>query len=249
LEYIERLLSDYPLETAEAILQVGNAPGITMGRMRPTSQVVPLPTSEAIQKAATSPEYYIQNITPATLISHLSSAIDPPNHILDLCASPGGKLIHVHDLFQKAFLYANDINEGKLKVLKENLNKYQIEATFTQGKGETYSKTRTFDLIILDVPCSNSGVFNKRPEARWRLSKETLQDLEQKQFALLEHAVQLLASKGQIWYLTCSILKCENESFVNKACETFGLVVVTQQTILPNLEGWDGGFGCSLTKS
>jgi 16S rRNA (cytosine967-C5)-methyltransferase len=104
-------------------------------------------------------------------------------------------------------------------------------------------------VIILDVPCSNSGVFNKRPEARWRLTAESLQELKEIQMKLLGHAAELLASGGVVWYLTCSILRDENEGLLSKACEQFGLVVEYSQTVLPNEDGWDGGFGALLRKS
>src|SRR5690606_22233382 len=99
---------------------------------------------------------------------------------------------------------------------------------------------------ILDVPCSNSGVLNKRAEARWRISWQSIKELEKIQMNLLRNASKLLSEKGQIWYLTCSILKPENERVVAWAAKELALSVISQQTILPHQEGWDGGFAAAL---
>jgi 16S rRNA (cytosine967-C5)-methyltransferase len=65
---------------------------------------------------------------------------------------------------------------------------------------------------------------------------------------LIGHAATLLAPGGVIWYLTCSILKKENEGVVKLACQQFGLKEDYSRTVLPNAEGWDGGFGALLKR-
>jgi 16S rRNA (cytosine967-C5)-methyltransferase len=113
-------------------------------------------------------------------------------------------------------------------------------------RGEEFNSSDRFDLIIVDAPCSNSGVFNKRPEARWRLSEDALCALEKSQLALLRHAVTLLAPEGEIWFMTCSILDSENEAVINKLCSELPLEVRKSMTILPSADGWDGGYACAL---
>lgn len=266
--FVKQLFSSHDLSTTKAILTAGNLPPPTMVRFRSDPKSIPeqwlssldfLPTfpkiavlknSQLISELSSSPICYIQNATPAFLMTQLAkhSSINPKS-ILDLCASPGGKLIAAHDLFPTAKLFGNDVSEEKIQKLLENFRKYKIEVTITVGKGENFYWPSQFDLIILDVPCSNSGVLNKRPEARWRLSQEALSELTQTQLNLIEHAKTLLSPQGEIWYLTCSILKMENEDLIKVACDKFGLTVRSQRLILPNEMGWDGGFGCSLSLS
>jgi 16S rRNA (cytosine967-C5)-methyltransferase len=194
-----------------------------------------------------SPDFYIQNTTPATLVGRACQGLNPPKTILDLCAAPGGKSLAVHDLFPSAKLFANDVSPAKLRLLKANFEKYAVEATLTEGKGEDYSTDQLFDLIILDVPCSNSGVLNKRPEARWRLTKKALEDLKVTQLALIERAAKLLAPEATLLYITCSLLKQENEQLMEEACKKFGLKKAGyQECILPADGVWDGGFACTL---
>lgn len=245
--YVSKLLEEFELNEAIRILETGNQPPVIMARMRSdrvSNEQLPVDVIEGsrMKEVSTSPDYYIQNATPVALIMDLSSKITSSQTILDLCASPGGKLLAVHDLFPHAKLFANDVSQEKLQRLSENLIKYGVTANLTCGSGNDYPTTMKFDLIILDVPCSNTGVYNKRPEARWRCSSETLNELKNIQSRLLQHAVRLINPGGCIWYMTCSILKDENSQFLKEICPHIGLKVVYEKTILPNNEGWDGGF-------
>lgn len=261
--FIKELLTDYGKDITTDILKAGNCPAKTMVRIRQptdtyeaflspipntTTPVAILNSPQDLSKIASSPNFYIQNITPAALIEDLAKHTHLPRNILDLCASPGGKLLAAHDQFPSAKLFGNDISQEKIDRLTQNFDKYNIPIQVSCGLGESFSSPDLFDVIILDVPCSNSGVLNKRPEARWRLSQESLSDLHIKQKRLLAHAASLLSSTGAIWYLTCSILKNENENLITAACKENNLKATFSKTILPNANGWDGGFACLLHK-
>lgn len=263
--FIKEIIGDYGLEKAQEILISGNSAPKTFLRIRmnkagsiPLTLLPDIPVSMGLledmsflEEASKSQDYYIQNVTPAILMAQLAGHGESnPKRILDLCASPGGKLFMAHEIFPEAALFANDVSMEKIGALSENLEKYKVPCGLTCGLtcglGENYSSNEKFDLIILDVPCSNSGVFNKRPEARWRINSIALEGLEKIQLRLFEHARTLLNPGGVIWYLTCSLLKRENEFLTEKAAKAFGLHVEWQQTILPNCEGWDGGYACKL---
>lgn len=264
--YVQELVQNFGLDKAEQIMKVGNQPSPMMFRIRPRSKrhideidgidlltgtrapIGILNDVTLIGEIVDSSNYYIQNVTPAELIHVLSQECKEPTKILDLCSSPGGKLIGVHDQFPKAELFANDVSADKLKPLSENCAKYGVSATLSSCRGEQFPVDQTFDIVILDVPCSNSGVLNKRPEARWRLSQKTLEHLEEIQHQLLKHALELIAEDGEIWYMTCSILKKENVRFIQRVCDLYSLEVRMQEAILPNDIGWDGGFACALRR-
>lgn len=264
--YVQELVQNFGLEKAEEIMESGNKPSPTMFRVRPgaakpetsngeidylggtLSAIGVIKDTSLVPQIAASSDYYIQNVTPAEIMRSLGLEFDPPGKILDLCASPGGKLISVHDLFPEAELFANDVSPEKLKPLSENCAKYGVAATLTSFRGEDYPLDQTFDLVILDVPCSNTGVLNKRPEARWRLSQKTVEQLEEIQLQLVRHAFDLVKEDGEIWYITCSVLKRENSRMIEKVCKELSLQVRKKEAILPNEDGWDGGYGCALRK-
>lgn len=172
--------------------------------------------------------YYVQNPTPFNLIEALTTQIDRPASILDLCANPGGKTIALNEFFPEAAFFVNDIKEGR--EMKDNFSRLKIDAHFTQGDALSYPEEKTFDLVIIDAPCSNSGVLNKRPEARHRLTNAALKELHALQIKLVEKGKRL---GKNVAYMTCSILEEENE-LPDRA--------LFSKTILPTCEGLDGGY-------
>lgn len=259
--FVQELIQDYGARKAVEILEAENTPSKTLFRVRTknrtageiltgtTSPMAILENPEEFELVSTSTDYYIQNVTPVTLFDRMSQEASDHVRILDLCASPGGKLLLLHDRYEGAELFANDVSPAKLTPLTENREKYGIKAVLTCEPGEAFQAKEPFDLVLLDVPCSNTGVLNKRPEARWRLSQKKIEEIEVLQWQLLKHAVDLIKEDGEIWYMTCSILKRENERIIQRAVEELGLEVRIQETILPNKDGWDGGFACALKRS
>ncbi|PJD95129.1 MAG: hypothetical protein CK425_09375 [Parachlamydia sp.] len=258
-------LKVFGLEKTVDLLQLGNNPPKVMVRLRSLEtpeeadklERIPggppemrhLKDAQWLSTLAQSPNFYIQNGTPFLLMSHLSrEASLKPHSILDLCASPGGKTLLAHDLYPEAQLFANDVSSQKMERLRANCQKYDLDAVLTCANGEEFVSEQLFDLIIVDAPCSNTGVLSKRPEARWRFSEETCKNLEETQCKLLRHAATLLNPHGEIWYLTCSILDFENEKLIQQVCQENDLHVRTQLTIYPTETGLDGGFACALQR-
>ena len=196
---------------------------------------------------AFSDDCYIQNSTPFTLVIQLAKehakALSPPKRILDMCASPGGKTLLLCHLFPDATVVASDLSK-KLPLLQENLARFK---TNVHVQSEESEHSGSYDLIVVDAPCSNSGVLFKCPEARWRLSKNATLELQKTQISLLEKAKNLLTPGGTIWYMTCSILPDENEQIVQEAIKRFSLKETQSILQLPNSKGFEGGFASSLT--
>jgi 16S rRNA (cytosine967-C5)-methyltransferase len=262
IHFVKELIRSYGVETCKAILQAGNTPSKTIIRYRGNTPceiphlsplestplaLYSLDESSQIPELAQRSDLYIQNATPSTLMHTLASDLpQAPESILDLCSSPGGKLLSAHDLYPEAKLFANDVSERKLEKVQENLNKYSLDATLSCSRGEEFHPEEKFDLVIIDAPCSNTGVLNKRPEARWRLGSKEIQSLKSLQLKLIRNACTLLKPNGCIWYLSCSILPQENEELIAEICESEELIKCKEQVILPNTEAWDGGYACSL---
>ncbi len=260
--FVQQLVDQQSLDKTQEILGGGNEPGKAMLRLitgeapakRETQQVGPFhilvdPSHEEITQYTSTGKGYVQNATPIELIHKLSQETPAPKRILDLCAAPGGKMLLAHALYPEAQLHANDGSEERSKRLHENLERYGVNATVTCQQGQDYVSDELFDLVILDVPCSNSGVLNKRPEARWRLTSDQLSQLHDIQLSLIKHAASLLKPGGHIWYLTCSILDAENADIIDEVTGDGSLQRVgSDHAQLPGPNGWDGGFAVGLNR-
>jgi 16S rRNA (cytosine967-C5)-methyltransferase len=240
--FVERLRESYGEKKTEEMLSFQNQP-IGLYARRRFSYPIEWQKLKSLEERGDS---YIQNKTQGVLIEKLYENTPPPSSILDLCAAPGGKSILLSELFPTALLYCNDSSKKRMKLLEENLQKYSIKAQLSCLPGDKAPFGRTFDLILIDSPCSSSGVLFKCPEARWKISPEEMACLEKIQLALIKNAKDHLAPGGRIWYSTCSILQEENERLIEKASAHFDLKIEKTFLILPNGQEFEGGFASQL---
>jgi len=164
--------------------------------------------------------------------------------VLDLCAAPGGKaLMMTENLTDDAVLTAFDCSEARQKLTKENFDRRHLAWRVLSGRPEELKGK--FDLVMADVPCSNTGVFRRRPDALWRFSEKGLTEILAVQRGLLEHAARLTAPGGQLVYSTCSIEPEENgETAAAFLARHPGFRLVAQELILPS--GISDGAGYTL---
>jgi 16S rRNA (cytosine967-C5)-methyltransferase len=166
--------------------------------------------------------------------------------LLDLCAAPGGKALQLLErLGTQGTLVAADRSEEKLALLRENLARAGSNFT-TALVPENPDDLRlgdSFTHILVDAPCSNTGVLARRPEARWRVKRKDIESLSELQSKLLDAALRHLAPGGRIVYATCSIESEENENVIAAAFARHGnLVERDTKLFLPHRSTGDGGF-------
>jgi len=187
--------------------------------------------------------FYIQD--PSTLLA--VRELDPQvgETALDLCAAPGGKTTLMAALMQnKGRIVAVDPQPGRLKLLRENCARMGVTCAEAVSVGPDGVM---FDRILIDAPCSNTGVLRRRVELRWRLRAEELERLRQTQLSLLESAAGKLRAGGTLVYSTCSLEPEENEAVVAdfvRANPQFK--IAAQRQLLPFAEGVDGAFVARL---
>lgn len=138
--------------------------------------------------------------------------------ILDLCAAPGGKTSHIAALMQNSGeITAVDINSNRIKKIEENCERLGITSVKTiEADAATFFTEQKFDRILIDAPCSNTGVFGKRPDARWKRTPEDVKNLSKIQYKILQNASKLLKEEGVLVYSTCSIEPEENLLLIQK---------------------------------
>lgn len=180
--------------------------------------------------------------------------------ILDLCAAPGGKTTHILEAAPEAKVMAVDIDENRLKRVHENLARLNQQATVLTGDGrapEKWCNDQQFDRILLDAPCSATGVIRRHPDIKWLRRNSDIAELVLLQKEIIHAIWPRLKSGGTMVYATCSILPEENkyqiDDFVSSHSDAqvvkIGRSDSQYQQNLPSPEGGDGFFYAKLIKA
>lgn len=194
--------------------------------------------------------FYIQD--PGTLLSAAELAAKPGETILDLCAAPGGKLTFIaQQMRNEGKLLAHDIDPERIKLVKENCKRLGVtcveilaaDALETQRPG-------SIDRILIDAPCSNTGVMRRRVDLRWRIREEEIARLRSVQLALLAKAAPLLRPGGMLLYSTCSLEPEENEQVVREfLASNPWFKLESERGLLPFEDNVDGAYVAKMVKT
>ena len=159
-------------------------------------------------------QFYIQD--PSTMASVQELDPRPGENILDLCAAPGGKTTAIAQRMQDdGAVLAIDIDERRLDLLRDNAERLGVSCIQPKALAQIDLKNAgPFDRILIDAPCSNTGVMRRRVDVRWRLNARELPTLARAQLDLLKRAAPLLKRGGVLVYSTCSIEPEENEEVI-----------------------------------
>ncbi|WP_288320684.1 16S rRNA (cytosine(967)-C(5))-methyltransferase RsmB [uncultured Haemophilus sp.] len=182
--------------------------------------------------------------------------------ILDACAAPGGKTTHILEKAPQAVVFALDIEENRLKRVRENLARLNQSATVICGDAsqpDTWlEKGGMFDRILLDAPCSATGVIRRHPDIKWLRKEADIAELANLQAKILEALWARLKPNGILLYATCSILPEENhlqiEQFLQNHPDAEAVEMdfhgekVTEKQFFPQPNGGDGFFYAKLRK-
>ncbi len=190
--------------------------------------------------------FQVQDPTAAQPVRNLS--LPAGGKILDLCAGLGTKTTQLAELTDnQAQIIASDRTESKLHKLQLNADRLGLHSitTITIDQLEKDEFKKAFDIVLLDVPCSNTGVFDRRAEARWRLRQEDFQSYIIQSRQLLECAERLVKDEGQILFSTCSIEAEENEACVKDFCVGRSWKIVREHVQLPRLDCETGKTCCT----
>lgn len=170
--------------------------------------------------------YYVQEASSMFLEQALKQTIDlsQPLKVLDLCAAPGGKSTHMQSLISKdSLLVSNEVIRSRANVLKDNIIKWGCEnVVVTNNDPKDFSKLENyFDVIVIDAPCSGSGLFRRDAEAIEEWSENNVQLCSQRQQRILADVWPALKENGILIYSTCSYSKQEDEEIVEWITASF----------------------------
>jgi 16S rRNA (cytosine967-C5)-methyltransferase len=190
--------------------------------------------------------YYIQD--PSTLLAVDWLDPQPGDEVLDVCAAPGGKTTYIAQKMQnRGKIIAADSSNHRLGRVAENCKRLGIEIVATLPCDGTRLdrclRGSGFDRVLVDAPCSNTGVMRRRPDLRWRLESSEIERLAALQLRLLRSAAGFARPGGRLVYSTCSLEPEENEGVVETfAAGTAGFRLESTKMLFPPEDGMDGAY-------
>ena len=196
---------------------------------------------------------YVQD--PSTLLACDLLDPKPGEVVLDACAAPGGKAGYMaQSMENQGSLVACDYDRLRLARLEQNLVRLGVSnSTIVLLDWLQHSspfKPETFDAILVDVPCTNTGVIRRRTDVRWRLTPQDFPRMQHLQGRIVKATIQFLKSGGRLVYSTCSIEPEENESVVAYIDrEVPELSFVEAKTSMPIHDHLDGAFAALFVKA
>lgn len=271
---IERWQQHFGIEHAEKLCEWNNLPAPVYARINllridrteflrayPESRPVPkhpdfveinsLP-SDALERG----HCYIQD--PSTTIACQLLDPKPGERILDACAAPGGKTALIAEQVKnRAFIAACDRDPERLRILKDNVAR--LGARITHSVRQDWTRDRLpkeiasaapFDRILVDAPCTNTGVMRRRVDVRWRVRPDDFTRMPKEQFVITRAVIALLKPGGVLVYSTCSLEPEENEKVVRRMlAEMPVLRLEAERHSLPFRDGFDGAFAAKFIRT
>ena len=175
------------------------------------------------------PDVWVQDPASTKAIAGIADLM--PSMVLDVCAGQGTKTRQLAKTFPDARIIATDVDTRRLNMLRSVAAAHPNITVIDPAQLIHYKGSA--DLVLLDVPCSNSGVMPRRVEARYRCDAEQLARLVKLQQQILTEAIPLLTPSGVILYSTCSIEREENEGQLAWATATHGLTPSRVERTMP----------------
>ncbi|MFR7760323.1 MAG: 16S rRNA (cytosine(967)-C(5))-methyltransferase RsmB [Peptoniphilus grossensis] len=196
--------------------------------------------------------FYVQDLGSILVASFLNPREN--SSLLDLCAAPGGKTTHLAELINNTGeIIACDKSQGKIKLIQENAKRLgvkNIEARVNDARVLNKDFIDKFDYVLVDAPCSGTGLYRKKPDIKWNKDLEDIRALAEIQLEILDKAKDYVKDGGELLYSTCSLSKIENEDVVNKFLENnknFKIKKLRDREVLKLFPSTDGSDGFSIT--
>lgn len=196
--------------------------------------------------------FYVQDLGSILVASFLNPREN--SSLLDLCAAPGGKTTHLAELMNNTGeIIACDKSQSKTKLIQENAKRLgvkNIETRVNDARVLNKEFIDKFDYVLVDAPCSGTGLYRKKPDIKWNKDLEDIKSLAEIQLEILDKAKDYVKDGGELLYSTCSLSKIENEDVVNKFLENnknFKIKKLRNREVLKLFPSTDGSDGFSIS--
>ena len=167
----------------------------------------------------------VQDVS-SMLVSELA-APKKGDYVIDMCAAPGGKTIHMADKMEGyGMVDARDVSEYKVSLIRDNITRIDLinaSAKVQDGTRFDEASKEKADIVVADVPCSGYGVMGKKPDIKYRISENKEDELVILQIKILHQAVQYVKPGGILMFSTCTISRKENQNNLKWLLENYPL--------------------------
>ena len=201
--------------------------------------------------------FYVQDLGSILVSSFLNPRKD--SKVLDLCAAPGGKTTHLSELMDNTGeIVACDKSKGKINLIKENAQRLgckNISPMINDARVLNDDFVNKFDYVLVDAPCSGTGLYRKKPDIKWNKGVDDLKEIGKIQLEILNNAKEYVKDQGLLLYSACSLSKIENEDVIENFLsenKNFKIKKLRDKEVLklfPSVDGSDGFSICLLEKN
>ncbi len=267
---VKRWVAELGEESTAAMLQWNEITPPLYARINPINPPAEIPEAwESLQGEGLELWYRVNGALPKDLLAagqvyiadpttrHCVRMLNPQagERVLDACAAPGGKSVAmIGATMGEVNLLSTDSQKHRLEPLRENLK--VAGGKHVEVKAHDWTRPcpeewlASFDAVLIDVPCSNTGVFQRRVDARWRLTAGELDRISKLQFIIATRAAEAVCVGGRLVYSTCSIDKAENQANVEKFLKKNpNFTLEDSYLALPHLEQADGAYAAVLRRT
>lgn len=170
------------------------------------------------------------------------------DNILDACSAPGSKSMHMASIIEnQGSIISLDVYDHKIKLIEENASKLGVTCVKAMNLDSRYAKfDNKFDVILADVPCSGLGVIRHKPDLKYQMTIDKINDIKTLQHDIVENVIKYLKEGGTFVYSTCTINKDENELFIKSFLEKHPNFTKLEERITLPSSKEDGFYICKL---
>jgi 16S rRNA (cytosine967-C5)-methyltransferase len=228
----------------EEILQKLSEEGVGLEKVEPLKYTYTITElKQPINRLLAAKEGLLYVQDKASCFAAEAAAPTPGSRVFDVCAAPGAKTTFLAQLMgNEGCIYSVDFSKRRMKDWRQEVSHMgvKIAEPVIADVRLPLPLTVEADLVVLDPPCTSTGVFAKQPSAKWRLSPKSMENMATVQWQMINNCAEKVASKGFLAYSTCSITVEENEMIIErflKEHQEFSLVEIEPKIGLPGLQG------------
>ena len=192
--------------------------------------------------------FYVQD--PSTLLAVNELNPQPKEAVLDFCAAPGGKTTYIAQrMNNEGYIMAQDLDIHRRNAIKENCLRLGVSIVNISRATTAinHDLSKPFDKILVDAPCSNTGVMRRRVDLRWRVTLEELERLRTEQLDIMDRACLQVRKGGTLVYSTCSLEPEENSELIKEFLKEHPqFELKNERELLPFVDKVDGGYVARL---